>query len=124
MKKSSGSVLSVLLVCTFAVLSMAGCSSNFTLPWEENLLDPSRIATREPLEIPPDLNLLPGTEPQEEMQAKGTGAKYQDTRQDDGQPTSARAILFKTPQAREEKPLSRDEQERLPSWLERSRGVK
>ncbi|MBF0190428.1 MAG: hypothetical protein HQL99_04680 [Magnetococcales bacterium] len=101
-----------------ALLSLAGCSSNFALPWEDNMLDPSRVATREPLEIPPDLNVLPGQEPREEeenrMVTPGT---------DGSAPASARSILFKTPENRQEsKPLTRDQQERLPGWIGNSPG--
>ncbi|MBF0272452.1 MAG: hypothetical protein HQL98_10350 [Magnetococcales bacterium] len=97
-----------------AVLPLAGCSSNFTLPWEDNMLDPGRVATREPLEIPPDLNVLPGKETQEDDDNRIAASP----RNDSSAPTSARSILFKTPEARQEsKPLTRDQQERLPGWL-------
>ncbi|NGZ06290.1 MAG: hypothetical protein G8237_08030 [Magnetococcales bacterium] len=115
MKKTSASLLPLLAV--LALLPLAGCSSNFTLPWEQNQLDPSRIATREPLEIPPDLHILPGQEPPEEQ----SGGRMARSRED-GTPSSARSILFKTPESKQEsKPLGRDEQERLPGWLGSSR---
>ncbi|MBF0159563.1 MAG: hypothetical protein HQL58_08550 [Magnetococcales bacterium] len=41
------------------LLLLAGCSGHFRLPWETDPFDPSRIVTREPLEIPPDLDRLP-----------------------------------------------------------------
>ncbi|MBF0262536.1 MAG: hypothetical protein HQL97_11980 [Magnetococcales bacterium] len=97
------------------LMLLSGCSSNFTMPWEQNMLDPSRIATREPLEIPPDLDTLPTNDPPEEpagrLGDRRAGA-------DSGTPGSARSILFKTQApTREAKPLGRDEQERLPGWL-------
>ncbi|MBF0162821.1 MAG: hypothetical protein HQL88_11110, partial [Magnetococcales bacterium] len=53
------------LYCLYisGALLLGGCSGKLALPWESNLLDPARIATREPLEIPPDLNKLPSAEP-------------------------------------------------------------
>ncbi|MBF0428294.1 MAG: hypothetical protein HQL94_05175 [Magnetococcales bacterium] len=98
---------------------LAGCSSKFVMPWEKDQLDPSRIATREPLEIPPDLDVLPTNEPPEDT--VGTRQSDRDTL-----PASARSILFKTqekPQT-EKPPLNRDEQEKLPNWLTPSRGSK
>lgn len=121
MRKSILSVLPVLSV----VLPLAGCSSNLSLPWEDNFLDPGRIATREPLEIPPDMNVLPGREPPEESLAKGSKVLLQESAQEASVPTSARSILFNTPQANEQKPLTREEQEHLPGWLgSSSRGDK
>lgn len=53
----------ILLITLGTVTLLAsGCSANFQMPWDKNLLDPGRIATREPLEIPPDLNTLPPPE--------------------------------------------------------------
>ncbi|GAB0056665.1 hypothetical protein SIID45300_00973 [Candidatus Magnetaquicoccaceae bacterium FCR-1] len=113
MNDSSRSFPPVALAALLMLLS--GCSSNFTMPWEQNMLDPSRIATREPLEIPPDLNTLPTNDPPEEP-----AGRVGDRRagKDDSAPASARSILFKGQEpAREAKPLGRDEQERLPGWL-------
>ncbi|MBF0417053.1 MAG: hypothetical protein HQL86_02250 [Magnetococcales bacterium] len=104
----------IVLASLLALLS--GCSSNISLPWEQNLLDPSRIATREPLEIPPDIDTLPGNDPPEEPAGR-PGERHAGST-DDGTPGSARSILFKTPEPkREAKPLGRDQQERLPGWL-------
>lgn len=118
MKKSIGLLFLGLVV--IGVLPMAGCSNNFVMPWESNTLDPSRIPTREPLEVPPDMDTLPGKEPPEESQLRGRSSK--DVKED--VPTSASTILFKTPQIPEEKPLTREEKERLPNWLGRSPGSK
>lgn len=115
MNKSSRLLVS--LSCAVGLLSLAGCSSKFTMPWEKDMLDPSRIATKEPLEIPPDLDVLPGNEPPEQQRAGagGTGER------DEAVPGSARSILFNTPQPRgEDRPLGRDEKEQLPGWLGKS----
>ncbi|MEO5345250.1 MAG: hypothetical protein H7834_02590 [Magnetococcus sp. YQC-9] len=106
-----------LVASGFLLAMLTGCSSNFTLPWEQNMLDPSRIATREPLEIPPDINTLPTNDPPEDLPGR-LGERRTGARDDDSTPGSARSILFKTPEPKKDpKPLGRDEQERLPSWL-------
>ncbi len=116
MKKTLGLPVSVLLL--FLAMPLAGCSNTITLPWETNALDPSRIATREPLDIPPDMDRLPGQESATDRQTMSQESS------DPSLPTSARTILFNTPQAQEQKPLNRNEQEQLPDWLDSSRGAK
>ncbi|MBF0179978.1 MAG: hypothetical protein HQM03_08140 [Magnetococcales bacterium] len=112
MKKSILSAGLILGLC-----SLAGCS-NISWPWEDAFLDPGRIVTREPLEIPPDLNVLPGNEPPEDVRGTPGG---QTAAPSGPVPTSASQILFKTPPRQESKPLGRDEQERLPSWMPKSK---
>ncbi|MBF0342574.1 MAG: hypothetical protein HQL95_16650, partial [Magnetococcales bacterium] len=98
MKKSHGFLVPAMGIMAIGLL--AGCSSNFTLPWDDNALDPSKVATREPLEIPPDLDVLPGNEPPEDLPGRpGARDRAADPR-DDGSPSSARSILFKTPEAK------------------------
>ncbi|MBF0124156.1 MAG: hypothetical protein HQL60_02325 [Magnetococcales bacterium] len=47
------------IILLLVLMLSAGCSGHFRMPWESDPFDPSRIATREPLEIPPDLDRLP-----------------------------------------------------------------
>ncbi len=54
----AGLTVHLLVVCILC-LPLLGCSGQFRLPWEEDPLDASRIITREPLEVPPDLDVLP-----------------------------------------------------------------
>ncbi|MBF0627135.1 MAG: hypothetical protein HQL91_02840 [Magnetococcales bacterium] len=118
MKKTSG--FNRPFLALLALLPLAGCSSNFVLPWEVNQLDPSQVATREPLEIPPDLDVLPSREAPDEP-----GVGRITAPRDEVAPLSARSILFKTPAGKadnEVKPLGREEQERLPGWLGSGRG--
>lgn len=91
-------------------LLVAGCSSNFTMPWEANLLDPARIQTREPLELPPDLNVLPTPDnPAGEALSQPKAPPAQ----------SATTILFNAPTGRRgsPQPLTRNEKEKLPDWI-------
>ncbi|NGZ28992.1 MAG: DUF3035 domain-containing protein [Magnetococcales bacterium] len=89
---------------------VAGCSNNITMPWDVNMLDPGRVQTREPLEMPPDLNVLPTPDnPSGEAlpQAKAPPAQ------------SANAILFNSsPRPVVSKPLpGRNQKESLPGWM-------
>ncbi|OSM04345.1 hypothetical protein MAIT1_04238 [Magnetofaba australis IT-1] len=89
----------------------AGCSANIRMPWERPM-DASQVPTREPLEIPPNLDELPpvGTNPNVTKNPTALAAEK-----------SAGQILFggDAPSARkQEKPeLGRDQQERLPGWI-------
>ena len=98
-----------------AALLLGGCSGKLSLPWEEALLDPGRIATREPLEIPPDLNRLPteGARPDADSPAS---AWIEPTVTDDGQ--SSIDIPLVVPEQADDAALSRDEKEELPSWMD------
>lgn len=93
----------MLVGVALSLLMVSGCSSVVRMPWEKEPLDANRIATREPLEIPPDLRALPVPE----------------TDRPDSTPQDARAILFGSP-ARSEKvtPLGRNEKETLPDWIQ------
>ncbi|MBF0321709.1 MAG: DUF3035 domain-containing protein [Magnetococcales bacterium] len=111
-------------------LMLTGCSGKFRLPWESDTPDVSRIATREPLEIPPDLDLLPPL-----PGSGGTGSTT--TRSDHGEGSrpvagavgtaavsgapdatqTAGSILFGTGSARKSEPVSRDQKEKLPGWI-------
>ncbi|MBF0142765.1 MAG: hypothetical protein HQL59_04810 [Magnetococcales bacterium] len=111
-----------LLFCCSTLAS--GCSSNFKLPWEADYLDPSRVATREPLEVPPDLDQLPAP-----PTPSGEGSKK--SQQEESSPAdassreSAAGILFGTPASAPRNnpaPRSDREQESLPEWIGGKKG--
>lgn len=113
----------VWLYATLALL-LGGCSGNMNLPWEGNLLDPSRVATREPLEIPPDLNTLPPVEGRAKDRARTL--PWTDpalARQSSGQSGGHQTIHLPAPASeyKEDPSLSRNQQEKLPSWMEQDR---
>jgi hypothetical protein len=99
------SVMALLVVCTFLTV---GCSSQIRLPWDSDPLDADRVMTVEPLEIPPDLDVLP-TPGQAKHAAQNTVP--------DPTVTSAANILFDAPRRVESKPLTRNEREKLPDWM-------
>jgi hypothetical protein len=101
-------MIAMMLVST---LLLAGCGSSFKLPWDEDVLDAKRINTREPLEIPPDLQKLPPVAGGA-VEGKGGGGE------------NASAILFNTPPAPQAKPLTRNQREKLPGWLGEDQQVK
>ncbi|MBF0310108.1 MAG: hypothetical protein HQL56_11330 [Magnetococcales bacterium] len=82
---------------------VGGCSSTFRMPWEDSSLEVNRIATREPLEVPPDLYSLPqaGESPAAEESSKSS---------------SARDHLFGKKEARGEN-ARRSESGGLPGWM-------
>ena len=114
-------------LCATLTLLLGGCSGNISLPWESNLLDPARIATREPLEIPPDLNALPPTGGTQERNsprkvpwtdpslAPKTTGKTGDKSAGD----STIRLPFQIPENKDDASLSRTEQEKLPAWMEK-----
>ncbi|MBF0135289.1 MAG: DUF3035 domain-containing protein [Magnetococcus sp. DMHC-1] len=111
-------------------LLLTGCSGKFRLPWENDMPDINRIATREPLEIPPDLDLLPPL-----PGSAGTGAGTMDAKSRSGGesqpktagtdtltqdvPPTAGNILFGTRVAKQTDPVSRDQKEKLPGWIKK-----
>lgn len=107
-------------LCAAATLFLGGCSGNLALPWESNLLDPSRIATREPLEIPPDLNSLPPT-----GASKGSSSipkvPWTDPSLAQKKAGSDQTIHLPTQilENKDDAALSRTEQEKLPAWMEK-----
>ena len=91
-----------------AAIFLTGCSNLSTsLPWSDNSLDPGRIATREPLEIPPDLTVLP-----EVGDATKTPAKEE--KQEIRMPWEASAP---SPESPGKEALSRNHPEKLPDWM-------
>ncbi|MBF0368210.1 MAG: hypothetical protein HQL52_02035 [Magnetococcales bacterium] len=94
------------------VLLISACSGNIPVPWEDNLLDPARVPTREPLDIPPDLDQLPAS-----TQGEGSSENWVNPDNDGTPAKSAGTILFDSPDSGEAAPLDRDEQERLPDWM-------
>lgn len=88
-----GGWLAVLLLTT-------GCTSQLQLPWEKNSLDASRIATREPLEVPPNLEILPPP----------TSSRPQES--------SAGNILFGNPVPQQGESPDRYQKEKLPNWMD------
>ncbi|MBF0147759.1 MAG: hypothetical protein HQL84_04700 [Magnetococcales bacterium] len=101
---------------------LGGCSSSVSLPWEQDLLDPGRVATREPLEIPPDLSELPNPDVKKKEESPlepwvspdvsaGKGGGTREGRND--------RLPFAIPTVREDKEgLSRNEKENLPGWMD------
>lgn len=114
----------VWLYATLTLL-LGGCSGNLALPWESNLLDPSRVATREPLEIPPDLHTLPPVEGTGKDRG-GASLPWTDpslARQSSGQSGGRQAIRLPGPvlENKDDPSLSRNQQEKLPAWMEQDR---
>lgn len=101
---------------------LAGCSSNMTLPWEKDMLDPGRVVTREPLEIPPDLSELPDpsvSKPEPVLDTwvnpDAVGGGQGVGKQDGGQGK----LPFAIPAVRDNNEgLSRNEKETLPKWMD------
>ena len=116
-----------------ASLFLAGCSSlSATVPWMDNDLDPSRVATREPLEIPPDLTVLPKvdatTKPPAQKEKQESllpwkvfaPSKATPTRQKtvvSPRHSSSEALPFPIPEIPGDEIPSRDRQEELPDWM-------
>ncbi|MBF0110340.1 MAG: hypothetical protein HQL76_14310 [Magnetococcales bacterium] len=100
---------------------LAGCSNAISLPWEQDFLDPGRVATREPLEIPPDLSELPNPDVRKEeppldawVNPDGPGG----TRTGNPEGSNSR-LPFAIPPVREDNEgLSRNEKENLPGWMD------
>ena len=90
---------------------LASCSTHIRFPWEADPLDPSRVETREPLEVPPDLWVLP--QPGDEELDTVRSRKKEATQYE-----SADAILFGASQAIDPAPLDRDKKEILPGWMD------
>ncbi|MBF0400656.1 MAG: hypothetical protein HQL90_07795 [Magnetococcales bacterium] len=111
------------LLATLTLL-LGGCSGNMNLPWESNFLDPARVATREPLEIPPDLNRLPPVDGAK-AQAKGGNLPWNDTSARKTSGSSGSTIHLPPPTENTDNgSLSRNQQEKLPSWMEVEPGRK
>lgn len=102
-----------LALLAMAAWTLSGCTANFRMPWEDNPLDPSRIVTREPLEIPPNLSQLPPTaQPEVEPKDKTAPVAAAPTSE------SASAILFDTPApAAKAAAPDRNENAPLPDWM-------
>ncbi len=96
-----------------ASLLAGGCSGSVTMPWDSALLDPGRINTREPLEIPPDLNTLPEGPRPDSSPTIG----WIDPNEAGNERPSVNVPLY-LPEKQDEKPLSRNEKEELPDWME------
>ncbi len=96
-----------LLLLSVGVM-LGGCTSSFRLPWEEDMLDASRVATVEPLEMPPDMEELP--EPTK---------RIKEAEQEIGGESAAHILFGGTPDAGSEpvKPLGRHETARVPAWM-------
>ncbi|MBF0153297.1 MAG: DUF3035 domain-containing protein [Magnetococcales bacterium] len=120
------------LSCLAMALMLAGCSGKFHLPWDSDLPDINRIATREPLEIPPDLDLLPPlpgsrSESADTLPGSGGGSQTGGAVAQAGigtgaspavdVPPTAANILFGTKVAKKVDPVSRDQKEKLPVWM-------
>ena len=116
-------------LCRYGILAtlLGGCSNTIGLPWESPFLDPGRVATREPLEIPPDLSVLPPAGRTQKPQGKvaklpwersgsstsGSGHAGQKT-----SPQTSANLPFPIPESVDDSSISRDTQEKLPAWME------
>ncbi|MBF0589207.1 MAG: nuclear transport factor 2 family protein [Magnetococcales bacterium] len=106
MKRVPSNRLITWLMLLGIVATASGCTSSFTLPWEDDILDASRVATVEPLELPPDMETLPepGVRMKEVEAQAGAG--------------SASTILFGSKSVHGEAPeLGRNEQAQTPDWM-------
>ncbi|HIJ85294.1 MAG: hypothetical protein HW380_1856 [Magnetococcales bacterium] len=98
---------------------LGGCSSSVTLPWEKDLLDPGRVATREPLEIPPDLSELPGPEAKQQDASLDAWVNPYPSAEGGRGASGNQKLPFEIPTVSEEKGgLSRNENDKLPAWME------
>ncbi|MBF0098481.1 MAG: hypothetical protein HQM04_17195 [Magnetococcales bacterium] len=106
------------LVAASALL-LTSCSGNFSLPWDTNLLDPARVATREPLEIPPDLHKLPSPEDARRGVDSRSPAWTDPARAQSSKSSRSSSLQLPAPVPTntDEGAISRNEQEKLPSWL-------
>ena len=112
---------------TVAIL-LGGCSSNMTMPWSDKFLDPGRIATREPLEIPPDLDVLPSANTQKDTDDAigmpwNNSSRAKDNKQNRGKPSASTPntsvdVPFNIPENQDDTSISRTKQEKLPAWME------
>ncbi len=103
------------------MLFLGGCSSSLTLPWDSNLLDPSRVATREPLEIPPDLDTLPPTGNAQEPEGthKATWADPALTQKHSTKVDNKQTIHLPPSgvESQDDSAAAREKQEKLPDWM-------
>ncbi|MGN7611167.1 L,D-transpeptidase Cds6 family protein [Magnetococcales bacterium HHB-1] len=94
---------------------LTSCSSNFKLPWEDAHIDPNRIRTIAPLEIPPDLEQMPKPVRDQSIAAEDSALETTTP------VTTAGAILFDQPKETMQTDvmpsLTRTEKEDLPQWL-------
>lgn len=99
------------IVLASALPLLTACSHKIRLPWEEDPLDPSNVQVSEPLQMPPDLWVLPqpGDEEKKEVRVKQQKTEKYDT---------AGAILFGKPKAVDLPDLGRDASESLPEWMD------
>ncbi|MBF0453933.1 MAG: hypothetical protein HQL72_03830 [Magnetococcales bacterium] len=105
-------------LCSLLVsaLIVGGCTANVATPWDRSSLDPGRIATLEPLEIPPDFDTLP--EPGLKKEGDETQGPDWVTSAEEGAETGAIPTLFREPaSANEDGSISRNEKEQLPGWI-------
>jgi hypothetical protein len=102
-----------------SALLLSSCSSNFSLPWDTNLLDPARVATREPLEIPPDLHKLPSPDDARRSVDRGSPAWTDPARAQSSKSSRSSSLQLPAPVPvnTDESAFSRSGQEKLPSWL-------
>lgn len=108
-------------------LFLGGCSSTVALPWEDKFLDPGRIATQEPLEIPPDLSILPPVDAKEEtnrldrMPWNNPKASHNKLsrrlKQAEPPANTSHPLPFQIPEKQDDASISRNKQEKLPAWM-------
>ena len=100
----------VWVILASALPLLTACSTKFRMPWDDDPLDPSNIVVREPLQMPPDLWVLPqpGEEEEEKVRVDVQKTEKYDT---------AGTILFGQPKAVDLPDLGRDASESLPEWM-------
>ncbi|MBF0422096.1 MAG: DUF3035 domain-containing protein [Magnetococcales bacterium] len=119
----------LILTLTFGCALLGGCSSTIALPWEKDNLDPGRIATHEPLEIPPDLSELPNPDAKKPQSTANSPAERTidswanpDAAGNKGEAHSGKGdsrLPFSIPAVHQDKEgLSRNEKEKLPGWMD------
>ena len=91
------------------MVALSGCSTKLKMPWDPDPLDYSNVEIREPLRIPPDLDIIPepGKDP----------AKQVEERYGISTAKTAGAILFGKPEWVENPEVQRTRQEELPNWI-------
>lgn len=120
MKKTVKHLCTTLMVAAL----LGGCSNTLALPWEDNLLDPESIATQEPLEIPPDLDILPpvqGKTKDRDKTIKQTTSEPESIKWLSPDSTSEAnrpiRVPFNIPKDLDDAPLPRTKTEQLPRWM-------
>ena len=144
--KNIGQRLQSCCLCIAMTILLAGCSNTTTLPWEDApLLDPGNIRTQAPLQVPPDLDVLPPIRSKKEIEEEKAKARQRIKEQEreirlpweypisaqkfrlrsnrhksqseHALPRNAPGLPFPAVEDMEGPPLTRNDREQLPSWM-------